>query len=378
LPRFLSVSVSLFFHFLLSLFIARAYGTHVPLSLTPSIFTRAHTAARIAVRFLLPQGSLEASKSATEEQLEALRLAHAELQGKVAEANELAAGKESSLRDALERTAALERQHALLNAEFTEYKTKASQVLQRKEKLISDLQSGGGSSGWSGAGGAGGSGDGGGDVAQLRDERDALRRELAETNNALQQLRADVREIEQQQDDDNELAAGQIRELEKALGSARAAQVSHTWFVVGGAPLTLTPLFFTAFITSILSFRQCRKYLCTRTRLVFSQNYQQTNPRALTFHTQAALEQETSQRLRELTEQLEDATRKKDLLSHETERSAAELHHLHSEVARLSGTSVGRATAELEEKVPFTSRLSLTRSNAINTARHATHARTRQ
>ena len=66
---------------------------------------------------------------------------------------------------------------------------------------------------------------------------------------------------------------------------------------------------------------------------------------------QAESEQETSQRLRELTEQLEEVTRKKDLLAHEAERSATELHHLHAEVARLSGTSVGRATAELEEKV---------------------------
>lgn len=178
-----------------------------------------------------PQGSLEASKSATEEQLEALRLAHAQLEGKIAESNELAAGKDAALREASERAAALERQHVALNAEFSEYKNKASQVLQRKEKLIADLQAGGGGGSGAlvgkGAGSSSGGADAGSELAQLREERDSLRQELAETTNALQQLRADVREIEQQQDDDNELAAGQIRELEKALGAARAAQVSQ-------------------------------------------------------------------------------------------------------------------------------------------------------
>jgi chromosome segregation ATPase len=170
-----------------------------------------------------------------------------------------------------------------LRTEFADYRTKAGQILQKKEKELGALRTGGG--------GATDSSGGSGDLTthQLLEEQARLQEELATSEGLVEQLRADLRELEQQTDEDSELAASQIGELELALSAASAAK--------------------------------------------------------------AAGEQESTRRVQELVNQLEEVERQRVLLSQEAQRGAAELQQVQSEVARLSHTTEGRATAELEEKL---------------------------
>jgi chromosome segregation ATPase len=229
------------------------------------------------------QGSLEASKSATEEQLGTLRTTHASIERRLHDVTADATAKAAAVQKAATRTALLEQQLAGLRTEFADYRTKAGQILQKKEKELGALRTGGG--------GATDSSGGSGDLTthQLLEEQARLQEELATSEGLVEQLRADLRELEQQTDEDSELAASQIGELELALSAASAAK--------------------------------------------------------------AAGEQESTRRVQELVNQLEEVERQRVLLSQEAQRGAAELQQVQSEVARLSHTTEGRATAELEEKL---------------------------
>lgn len=221
----------------------------------------------------------QASKSATEDRLEAMRAEHTAehtaLQQQVQQSAADLAARSAALQEASARISTLEQQHASLQSEFAEYRTKASQVLQKKEKEIDSLRYGGGA--------------GEGDSAKLIEEQDQLRQELVASNGLVEQLRADLRELEQQQEEDGDLAVNQLRELESALAAAQAAKV--------------------------------------------------------------ASESESARQLKEMTNDLEEAERQRTLLQQESQRGAVELQQLQSEVARLTQTTQGRATAELEEKL---------------------------
>eukprot|EP00038_Savillea_parva_P020638 m.32016 g.32016 ORF g.32016 m.32016 type:complete len:716 (+) comp4852_c0_seq1:113-2260(+) len=233
------------------------------------------------------QGSLEASKSATEEQLEAARAEKLKLDQKLSEAIADASAKAAALKDATARTAALQQQHANLQGEFNEYKAKATQVLQKKEREIDALRAGGAGMP------AGGDGSGGANndatIQTLLEEKEALRQELGEAQGLIEQLRTDIRDLEQQQEEDAEQASSQIRDLEKALLTAETSR----------------------------------------------ENTEETLAR----------------QLKEKSDALEEAERQRELLSQEAQRGASELQMLQSEVARLTQTTEGRATVELEEKL---------------------------
>jgi len=223
------------------------------------------------------QGSLEASKSATEEQLDTLRTSHAAIELSLRQANAELTTKDDALQQASAHAATLSQRYAVLQSEFTDYKSKATQVLQMKEKSISELRTNGGPS------------RSGEDSLCKQEDTVQLQQDLGAAVALVDQLRADLRDMEQQQDEDSAMAATQIRELEKALRVVKSAK--------------------------------------------------------------EASEQESELRVKQLTDELEEVHRQRQLLSQEAKRGADELLDLQGEVARLSQTTHGRATAELEEKL---------------------------
>ncbi|XP_059159175.1 golgin subfamily A member 5-like [Physella acuta] len=95
--------------------------------------------------------------------------------------------------------------------ELTEYKDKASRILQSKEKLIASLRDGSSSP----------LGDGGGvstlEYESLRQERDMLREELQQTKLTIDNLRSELQDAENQLQMDSYTAEETIRSLEDSV-----------------------------------------------------------------------------------------------------------------------------------------------------------------
>ncbi|KAH9489048.1 Golgin sub A member 5 [Bulinus truncatus] len=95
--------------------------------------------------------------------------------------------------------------------ELTEYKDKATRILQSKEKLISSLRDG--------AGGALGDVSGVSilEHESLRQERDMMREELQQAKLTIDNLRSELQEVENQLQLDSDTAQENIRSLEDSL-----------------------------------------------------------------------------------------------------------------------------------------------------------------
>ena len=72
--------------------------------------------------------------------------------------------------------------------EFSEYKARATKVLQTKEKVIADMRAGGGSSNAANA-----------ELIEAIRERETMREELGESRRETEQLRQDLQAMEEQQ-----------------------------------------------------------------------------------------------------------------------------------------------------------------------------------
>ena len=55
------------------------------------------------------------------------------------------------------------------------------------------------------------------DYVEVKQERDALQQEISEAREEITQLRADIQALDDQQQEDAEVAEGQFKDLEKAL-----------------------------------------------------------------------------------------------------------------------------------------------------------------
>lgn len=99
--------------------------------------------------------------------------------------------------------------------ELTEYKDKAQRILQSKDRLITSLKEG-----------SGGSGSGetmvhATELDSMRQERDIVREELQNSQLALENLRSELAELENQMQQDSETSRDQIASLEDQLHMER-------------------------------------------------------------------------------------------------------------------------------------------------------------
>ncbi|XP_078592723.1 golgin subfamily A member 5-like isoform X2 [Branchiostoma floridae x Branchiostoma japonicum] len=102
--------------------------------------------------------------------------------------------------------------------ELSDYKQKATRILQSKEKLINSLRQGG-SEGDSGAAGAGASV--GLELEELRHERDLQREDIQHLSMQLDQARLELQEQESQLQSEIDMSRHQIRELEDHMSQEK-------------------------------------------------------------------------------------------------------------------------------------------------------------
>lgn len=111
-----------------------------------------------------------------------------------------------------ENTAALKTAKASLETakqELKDYKDKAARILQAKDKVIASLRDG--------SNGEVASGISSSEYEEVCHERDMLRDEVNQFKYRMEQLKADLQEVEQQQQSEAELAREKVEELESAL-----------------------------------------------------------------------------------------------------------------------------------------------------------------
>lgn len=111
-----------------------------------------------------------------------------------------------------ENTAALKTAKANLETakqELKDYKDKAARILQAKDKVIASLRDG--------SNGEVASGISSSEYEEVCHERDMLRDEVNQFKYRMEQLKADLQEVEQQQQSEAELAREKVEELESAL-----------------------------------------------------------------------------------------------------------------------------------------------------------------
>nr|XP_054758697.1 golgin subfamily A member 5-like [Lytechinus pictus] len=97
--------------------------------------------------------------------------------------------------------------------ELTDYKQKATRILQSKDKLISSLKEG--------AGGIEGSAAVSYELEEVKNERDMLREELQQVNIKMEQLKMDLQEVESLQQMESESMQEQLRDLEDQASHGR-------------------------------------------------------------------------------------------------------------------------------------------------------------
>jgi hypothetical protein len=107
-----------------------------------------------------------------------------------------------------------------LQAEFAEYKTRATRVLQTKEQVIADLSANGGG----GAAGGGASVE----LIQATREKEAMREELQASAAEIEQLRQDLQAVEEHQEEDLETMEAKLKETEELVGNERKAHRETT------------------------------------------------------------------------------------------------------------------------------------------------------
>ncbi|XP_038073252.1 golgin subfamily A member 5-like [Patiria miniata] len=97
--------------------------------------------------------------------------------------------------------------------DLSDYKQKATRILQSKDKLIASLKDG--------ASPSEGSSTSGIELEELRNERDSLWEELQMANGRMQQLRSELQELEAMQQSESDTAQDQIRDLEDQLTTSQ-------------------------------------------------------------------------------------------------------------------------------------------------------------
>ena len=89
--------------------------------------------------------------------------------------------------------------------EFSEYKARATKVLQTKEKVIADMRDGGNTAG------GGSSNAANAELIEATRERETMREELGESRRETEQLRQDLQAMEEQQVEDTEMTESQLK-----------------------------------------------------------------------------------------------------------------------------------------------------------------------
>jgi len=170
-----------------------------------------------------------------------------------------------------------------LQQELDDYKSRAARVLLTKEKTIEDLRAA--------AGGVVGSGESPTSVEaiELRRERDALNDELKELRETVHRLRTELQDVDQQHQEENDMADGQLKDLEKAVKDLQRAKTT--------------------------------------------------------------VEREHAIHIQDLKLSLEELQRFKQSSGAESIRKEAEISRLQADLARLSKSTSGTATTQLELKI---------------------------
>lgn len=163
---------------------------------------------------------LELEKHHVEEQLEALRQDLAVAKAAVVAAEDASSAAKASCEHQASLLRASQADIMALKHEHTEYKTRATAVLQSKEAVIAELQ---GSDGASVRGSVKAvsttlnAAAMSANVAQLQSEQNALQKELMDAKALVEELRTDLADQDQQMHEESEAAAAQVRDLEAAL-----------------------------------------------------------------------------------------------------------------------------------------------------------------
>eukprot|EP00050_Salpingoeca_kvevrii_P009790 m.4812 g.4812 ORF g.4812 m.4812 type:complete len:619 (-) comp2458_c0_seq1:163-2019(-) len=160
------------------------------------------------------ESSLSQSSSSAQEQLQAAERELVELRTNCSLAETQAEETKAALSDQVARNRQLTSDVARIEKEFSEYKTKASRILQTKEKIIGDLKK---------AADEGTPLDSTNlDLVQLQREKDALDEELNGSRIEIETLHRKIQELEEQCQSDANWAENQIRDLESSLKDAQA------------------------------------------------------------------------------------------------------------------------------------------------------------
>eukprot|EP00040_Diaphanoeca_grandis_P023819 m.130109 g.130109 ORF g.130109 m.130109 type:complete len:731 (-) comp29459_c0_seq2:169-2361(-) len=169
------------------------------------------------------QGTLEASRSAAEKKLQSLQAECAVLQGNLQAATTSLEQKSATISQQSKQLTTSAQQLKKSQTELDDYKTRASRVLQMKEKTIGDLRA-------SAAGGLGSDADVGQsatELIELRREKESLVEELAELKGLVVQLQNENQDLEQQRNEDADVSESQIKELEDLIKELQRSKTSN-------------------------------------------------------------------------------------------------------------------------------------------------------
>lgn len=201
--------------------------------------------------------------------------------------------------------------------DLTEYKAKASRILQSKEKLITSLKEERGS--------GGGGGEAGSDtdihmaeLEQIRSERDLLREELESQGARMQQLTLELSEVEAAAQDQATTAAHNAFNLEETLTQERRRRSDVE-----------------AELRQIQEEMRCAHEELTRQKVNFSSRLQERDAEIDRLRKQVAHKQSSSSSLSELEQRVHDLT--ESLIHKQTniETLSTEKHSLIIQMERL-------------------------------------------
>eukprot|EP00042_Codosiga_hollandica_P058886 m.894861 g.894861 ORF g.894861 m.894861 type:complete len:652 (-) comp59989_c0_seq9:52-2007(-) len=172
--------------------------------------------SRLAAELSLCKKELEESKARQESVHQPLRDANAALTAQLADLQQQLSHSAKDLSDMTASNRNLRTEIESLHMEFNEYKARAARVLQTKEKVIHDMRTQ--------------STDGVAsdtlDMLQAKRERDEFQEELLEAHETIDRLRAEVQDLERQQQIDAEMADSQFKELEDAVAAEKHARMA--------------------------------------------------------------------------------------------------------------------------------------------------------